>query len=259
MEQRLLLCRLPLMDTSGGFIIGGVRRTVIHQIARAPGVRFDCAYDRMSGRRLGRGRISPERGPWVGFETNERDELRVRLNGGSSLSALTILRLFGLDDADLLREFQDVEVGSPRKYMLNTALLGDCGSREEALLQLYREVSPGAPPVLEAAQKRICEMLFDPQRCSLSEVGRNMLNRRFGGKETSLLPTRRDLVNTVRRIIRISNGEADADDIDHLANRRVRTAGELVQRSTGRAVAARGRTDRCQEGNTLDDRAAGRS
>ena len=229
-EQRILLCRLPLMDTSGGFIIGGVRRTVIHQIVRAPGVWFDCAYDRMSGRRLGRGRISPERGPWIGFEINERDELRVRLNGGSSLSALTILRLFGLDDAELLGEFQDVEAGSPRKYMLNTVLLGDCDSREDALLHLYREVSPGAPPILEAARKRIDEMLFDSQRYSLSEVGRNMLNRRFGGEETGLLLTRRDLVNIVRHIIRISNGEAEADDIDHLANRRVRTAGELVQR-----------------------------
>ena len=229
-EQRLLLCRLPLMDASGGFIISGVRRAVIHQIARAPGVWFGCDYDRMSGKRLGRGRVSPERGPWMGFETNERDELRVRLNGGSSLSALAILRPFGLADADLLREFQDAEAGSPRKYMLNTVLLNDCNSREEALLQLYREVSPGAPPTLDAAQSRIEETLFDPQRYSLSEVGRGMLNRRFGGDETGLLLTRRDLVNIVRHIIRISNGEEDADDIDHLANRRVRTAGELVQR-----------------------------
>ena len=229
-EQRMLLCRLPLMDASGGFIISGVRRVVIHQIVRAPGVWFGCGYDHMSGRRLGRGRISPERGPWMGFETNERDELRVRLNGGSSLSALTILRAFGLADADLLHEFQDAEAGSPRKYMLNTVLLGDCNSREEALLQLYREVTPGAPPTLEAAQSRIEEMLFDPQRYSLSEVGRGMLSRRFGGDDSSLLLTQRDLVNIVRHIIRISNGEEDADDIDHLANRRVRTVGELVQR-----------------------------
>ena len=229
-EQHLLLCRLPLMDASGGFIISGVRRTVILQIARAPGVWFAYDYDRMSGRRLGRGRISPERGPWIGFEVNERDELRVRLNGGSSLSALAILRLFGLDDADLLREFQDVEAGSARKYMLNTVLLNDCNSREDGLLQLYGEVSPGAPPTLEVAQERIEGMLFDPQRYSLSETGRRMLNRRFGGDETGLLLTRLDLINIVRRIIRISNGEADADDIDHLANRRVMTSGALVQR-----------------------------
>lgn len=29
-EQRLMLCRVPLMDPSGGFVINGVRRTVLH-------------------------------------------------------------------------------------------------------------------------------------------------------------------------------------------------------------------------------------
>ena len=68
------------MDCSGGFVVNGVRRTVIHQIVRAPGVWFGLDRERLSGRRLGRGRIIPARGPWTGFETSERDELRVRLN-----------------------------------------------------------------------------------------------------------------------------------------------------------------------------------
>ena len=101
-EQRLLLCRISLMDPSGGFIINGVRRVVIHQIVRAPGVWFGFDREPVSGRRLGRGRVIPARGTWIGFETNERDELRVRLNNGSSLSALTVLRLFGLETDDEL-------------------------------------------------------------------------------------------------------------------------------------------------------------
>ena len=188
-EERILLCRLPLMDISGGFIVSGVRRTVIHQIVRAPGVWFDCDYERMSGRRLGKGRISPERGPWIGFETNERDELRVRLNGGASLSALAILRPFGFDDADLLGEFQQAEAVSPRKYMLNTVLLDDRNSTEEALLQLYRELTVGAPPTLDVVEGHFHSVFRDPQRYSLSTVGRGLMNRRFRGDETSLLLT----------------------------------------------------------------------
>ena len=71
-EQRLLLCRMPLMDPSGGFVINGVRRTVIHQIVRAPGVWFGLNHEPVSRRLLGRVRISPARGPWIGFETNKR-------------------------------------------------------------------------------------------------------------------------------------------------------------------------------------------
>ncbi|MDE2687792.1 MAG: hypothetical protein OXI16_09905 [Chloroflexota bacterium] len=62
-EQRLLLCRMPLMDSSGGFIINGVRRVVIHQIVRAPGVWFGYDREPVSGRRLGRGGSSLPAGP----------------------------------------------------------------------------------------------------------------------------------------------------------------------------------------------------
>ena len=56
-----------------------------------------------------------------------------------------------------------------------------------------------------------------------------MLNRRFGTDETSLLLTRDDLVRIAGHVIKVSLEYADADDIDHLANRRVRTAAKLVQ------------------------------
>ena len=240
-EQELLLCRMPLMDSSGGFIINGVRRVVINQIVRAPGVWFNFEYDQMTGLRFGKGRISPDRGPWIGFETTDRDELRVRLNGGSSLSALAVLRLYDIDDDTLYEICQD-EAASSRKYMLNTLLLGDCNSREEAFMQIYDEVSPGAPPNLNTAEERVTRMLFNPQYYSLSTVGRYMLNRRFGGDELSLLLTPQDLINTIKHVMELSDGEADADDIDHLANRRVRTAGELVQREFASALVDMRRT-----------------
>ena len=229
-EQRLLLCRIPLMDPSGGFIINGVRRVVIHQIVRAPGVWFGFDRDPVSGRRLGRGRISPARGPWIGFETNERDELRVRLNNGSSLSALTVLRLFGLEtDDELIEAFGDTDTDPIRRFIHSTIEADDCRSRDEALFQVYAEVAPGAPPNRESAERRIERLFFSPQHYSLSAVGRHLLNRRFGTGEKNLLLTRNDLVRIVGHVIRISHGRAEADDIDHLANRRVRTAAELVQ------------------------------
>ncbi len=229
-EQRLLLCRMPLMDPSGGFIINGVRRVVIHQIVRAPGVWFGFDREPVSGRRLGRGRIIPARGTWIGFETNEQDELCVRLNNGSSLSALTVLRLFGLEtDEEILNAFSNAGTDTTRRFIRHTIAVGDCRSRDEALFQVYAEVAPGAPPNRESAERRIERLFFSPQHYSLSAVGRQMLKRRFGTDETSLLLTRADLVRIVGHVIRVSLERAEADDIDHLANRRVRTAAELVQ------------------------------
>lgn len=229
-EQRLLLCRIPLMDPAGGFVINGVRRTIIHQIVRAPGVWFGLERERLSGLRLGRGRISPARGPWVGFETNDRDQLRVRLNGGNSLSALAVLRLFGLEtDIELLDAFSAVDTAPGRHFIDNTLDVGDCRDREEALLQAYAEVAPGAPPNIGSAEERIERLFFNPQHYSLSAVGRYMLNRRFGSVDASLLLTRDDLVRIVSHVIKVSQGSEEPDDIDDLANRRVRTAAELVQ------------------------------
>ena len=229
-EQRLLLCRMPLMDRSGGFVVNGVRRTVIHQIVRAPGVWFGLDRERLSGRRLGKGRIIPARGPWIGFETNERDELRVRLNGGSSLSALAVLRLFGLEtDIELMDAFSAVDTAPGRRFIENTLSVGDCISRDEALLQVYAEIAPGAPPNRDSAEERIKRLFFSPQRYSLSAVGRHLLNRRFRADDASLLLTRDDMVRVVSHVIRVSQGHEEPDDIDHLANRRVRTAAELAQ------------------------------
>ena len=162
-EQRLLLCRMPLMNPSGGFIINGVRRVVIHQIVRAPGVWFGFDREPVSGRRLGRGRVIPARGTWIGFETNERDELRVRLNNGSSLSALTVLRLFGLEtDDELLDAFRNVDTDPSRRFIRNTLAAGDCRSRDDALFQVYAEVAPGAPPNRESAEPAHRATLLQP-------------------------------------------------------------------------------------------------
>ena len=227
-EQRLLLCRVPLMDAGGGFVINGVRRVVIHQIVRAPGVWFGLDYEPITGNTYGRGRISPARGPWIGFETNDRDELRVRLNGGNGLSALTVLRLYGFEDDELLETFR-LPRGAGRDFMLNTVLLGDCNNRTDALFQLYEEVAPGAPPNRQSAEERIDRLLFNPQNYSLSVVGRHMLNRRFGTDSSSMLLEKDDLVNIILNMMGVSLGTVGADDIDDLANRRVRAVGELVR------------------------------
>jgi DNA-directed RNA polymerase subunit beta len=102
---------------------------------------------------------------------------------------------------------------------------------EEALLEFYRRLRPGDPSTLENAREYLEQQLFDPRRYNLQRVGRYKLNQRLGF-DIDLdhrTITKQDLVALVERMIRINNGIEDADDIDHLGNRRVKTVGELIQ------------------------------
>lgn len=231
-EQRIRLCRIPLMDDNGGMVINGVRKVVINQVVRAPGAGFTSEYDPVSGKVFGKGRISPERGVWIAFEVNDGGLLRCRLNGRTSLSALAILRLFGLrSDREIIEAFEGVLSGrEATNILLATLDAGDCRSWEEALFQVYADIAPGAPPNLDSALERVERLLFRNGTYSLSAEGRHMLNRKFGSEEGSDLLTVEDIVRVVAMVIEITTGAAEPDDIDHLANRRVRGPGELVRR-----------------------------
>ena len=73
-------------------------------------------------------------------------------------------------------------------------------------------------------------MFFNAERYDFSEVGRYKFNQRLNVTGSDgLLLTKEDLVMVVREVIRLNNTQAAPDDIDHLANRRVRAVGELIQ------------------------------
>jgi len=98
-------------------------------------------------------------------------------------------------------------------------------------LEFYRRLRPGDPTTLENAREYLEQQLFDPRRYDLQRVGRYKLNQRLGLEihPEHRMATKQDLVALVQHMIRINNGIEDADDIDHLGNRRVKTVGELIQ------------------------------
>jgi DNA-directed RNA polymerase subunit beta len=104
-------------------------------------------------------------------------------------------------------------------------------SAEEALEDFYRKMRPGDPATLDNARTYLEQLLFSPRRYDLGRVGRYKLNRRIGrdAEVRRRMLSKRDIINIVQHIIRVNNGVEDADDIDHLGNRRVKTMGELLQ------------------------------
>ena len=116
-------------------------------------------------------------------------------------------------------------------YIRNTLILDRSGSREEALLDIYRVLRPGEPPTLETAEGLFNGLFFDIERYDLSPVGRVKMNMRLSLESDDSVRVLRteDILAVVKMLVEIKDGRGEIDDIDHLGNRRVRSVGELME------------------------------
>ena len=100
---------------------------------------------------------------------------------------------------------------------------------DEALKDLYQKLRPGDPPTTASARQMIKRLFFEEARFSLSRVGRYKIQQKLNIKSSSLTLEVDDVVEALRYMITIRNGEGTLDDIDHLGSRRIRTVGELLE------------------------------
>jgi DNA-directed RNA polymerase subunit beta len=106
----------------------------------------------------------------------------------------------------------------------------------DAYIEIFKKLRPGEPVTLEGSKKFFENMMKDPRRYDLSSVGRLKLNIKLGlkkdfNKDIYVL-TVEDLIEIIRYFLRLKydrTGRMSVDDIDHLANRRIRAVGELVE------------------------------
>ena len=109
--------------------------------------------------------------------------------------------------------------------------------KDGALLTIFKTLRPGDPPSIENARKHLSWLLFDAHRYDLGVVGRYKLNRKFQNiptygespEETFRTLRPEDIAATVDYLLKVHNGIAPKDDLDHLGNRRVRVIGELLE------------------------------
>ena len=232
-EQKLFLGDIPQMTTNGTFIINGAERVVVSQLVRSPGVYFTIEEDTATGRLLCSAKFIPYRGAWLEFETSVRDVITVKVDRKRKIPVTTLLRAIGLaTDEELLAAVADVDTHPDHLY-LKTTIERDVQvqDRDAALLEFYRHLRPGEPPSLDNAQALLQNLFFNYRRYDLGRVGRYKLNRRLDldlPLDARTL-TQQDIVAVVRMMIQVNNGQQQADDIDHLGNRRVRAVGELIQ------------------------------
>ncbi|MDD5125956.1 DNA-directed RNA polymerase subunit beta [Methylovulum sp.] len=116
-------------------------------------------------------------------------------------------------------------------YISNAMRLDVTTNSLEALVEIYRMMRPGEPPTKESAENLFQNLFFTDDRYDLSTVGRMKFNRRLG-REEIVGPgtlTKNDIIDVLKELISIRNGNGNVDDIDHLGNRRVRSVGEMIE------------------------------
>ena len=116
-------------------------------------------------------------------------------------------------------------------FISDTLRLDSARTELEAQVEIYRMMRPGEPPTKDAAQTLFGNLFFNEERYDLSAVGRMKFNRRLGRSEdtgASVL-SKEDIVDVLKQLIDIRNGNGVVDDIDHLGNRRVRSVGEMAE------------------------------
>ncbi len=237
-KQEVFLGDIPQMTDKGTFIVNGVERVIINQLVRSPGVFFSATDDPITGKRLFSAEIRPYRGSWLEFSVSRTGVLTAKIDRRRKFAVTTLLRAIGYSENDQIKElFSDVDIAD-EKLVEATLLKDPTTNTEEALLEIFRKMRPGDPVVLDNAKSLLEGMFFNGRRYNLTKVGRFKINKKLGldvpNVEENWILKNTDIIEALKYLIKLTNKEGKVDDIDHLANRRVRCAGELVQQNAFR-------------------------
>src|SRR5256885_10324537 len=214
-----------------------------------PGFFFSADEDATTGRKLFAAKLIPGRGAWLEFETSNKNLLTVKIDRKRKLPVTTLLRAIAgmakdqyhaenLDlstDQGILDAFRDVDNDPNIRYIQATLDRDPVNKEDEALLELYKKLRPGDPATIDNARSLVKNLFFNPRRYDLGSVGRYKLNRKLdlSTPQSQRTLTQDDLVNIVRRLIQLNNGNGRKDIIDNLAIRPERGLGELIQTQFG--------------------------
>ena len=219
------------MTDRATFIINGTERVVVSQLIRSAGVFFTA--DNLAGKNYYGAKVIPGRGAWLEFETAANGCISVKIDRRRKIPVTTFLRALGMKDSEIKKSFEGIDNG-PIKYIEATLDKDTSNSQAAALLEVYRRLRPGDLATVENAKSMIERTFFDYKRYDYSRVGRFKMNQRLGFDTPNDSEHRtlqmQDVIAIISEIIRLNNTQEPADDIDSLANRRVKLVGELVQR-----------------------------
>ena len=157
---------------------------------------------------------------------DETGEIIVPMNTSIDIENIELIKQLNLEKFDILFT-NEIDKGP---YISNTLLIDPSTNQLEAQVEIYKMMRPGEPPTKDAAQNLFTNLFFVEERYDLSEVGRMKFNARIGNESSKEgILNKDDIVNVIKELVNIRNGNGMVDDIDHLGNRRVRSVGEMIE------------------------------
>ena len=230
-KQEIYLGDYPWMTSRGTFVINGAERVVVSQLIRSAGVFFTA--DQHGTSRLYGAKVIPGRGAWLEFETAANGTIYVKIDRKRKIPVTTLLRALGVGEARMKEIFKHVDTGK-LSYVDATLDKDPARGQNDALIEVYRRLRPGDLATVDNARGLIENMFYNFKRFDFSRVGRYKINKRLDLDVPNTTENRvmrlEDIEAIIAEIIRLNNTQEPADDIDSLANRRVKLVGELVQR-----------------------------
>jgi DNA-directed RNA polymerase subunit beta len=172
-EQEIFMGDLPLMTSTGTFVINGAERVIVSQLVRSPGIYYGIDKDKF-GKKLFSCTVIPNRGAWLEYETDANDVFYVRVDRTRKVPVTVLIRALGIGtDEEILDLFGD----EPK---IRASFVKDISNNyESGLLELYKKIRPGEPLSVESADSLINAMFFDPRRYDLAKVGRYKFNKKL--------------------------------------------------------------------------------
>ena len=154
-------------------------------------------------------------------------ELLAESNAELTIDLLNLIVESGITQIKVLYT-NDLDKGA---YISETLRVDSTRSQLDALVEIYRMMRPGEPPTKDAAEALFESLFFSEDRYDLSAVGRMKYNRRVGRDEITGpgVLSKQDIIDVIKVLIDIRDGNGQVDDIDHLGNRRVRSVGEMTE------------------------------
>ena len=172
-EHEIFMGDLPLMTSTGTFVINGAERVIVSQLVRSPGIYYAIAHDKL-GKKLFSSTVIPNRGAWLEYETDSNDVFYVRVDRTRKVPITVLIRALGIGTNPEIVELFGEEPKIMASFEKDAAT-----NYQEGLLELYKKIRPGEPLAVDSAESLITSMFFDPRRYDLAKVGRYKFNKKL--------------------------------------------------------------------------------
>lgn len=222
---------LPLMTPSASYIVNGVERVVNSQIVRSYGIFYgqkDFWYSF---------KLVPENGPWLEVSVEKNGNVVARINKSRKFSITSLLRTFGLETDESIREtFKNlVETEDDRDFIDITLKKDPTVDALSAAEHIYSKLRPGELIDPQSALDYIKGQFLLEERITIGSIARRKINAKLNLKKPLKEPEANvfdgeDLIAAIKYLLNLCNHKKGfyEDDADHLSNKRVRTMGEIL-------------------------------